>query len=320
MNIERELPSDFRALGKEIEHKDCGRRLDEFLAEQFPFLTRSSWKKRIKNDEVLINRKAVRAAYRLRVDDSICYFHPQVSEPEVDRKIEVLWEQDGIIAVYKPSNLPMHEGGRYFKNTFSEVIREKLGHEWAAVHRLDRETSGIVLCAGTPELRAKLSEEFRHRVMKKVYIAFVRGIPTNDQWSVNEKIGDYPHSSFRLKKWVVQDGLPSQTFFEVVEKTNSHCYLRVLPLTGRTHQIRIHAAWYGLPLVGEKKYYPDESVFLEYMDHGLTERVLRLTEADRLCLHAACLSFLHPVTEKLVELECPVPEDMQSIWKQLADS
>jgi len=317
--IEYEVPKDYRALGKAIELTDNGRRIDEFLSANFPFLSRSSWKKKIKDSEILINLNKVRASYRLKPTDHVCYYQPRSEEPEVDKDIEVIWENEGVIAVYKPSNLPMHEGGKYFKNTFAEVIKEKVGLEWAAVHRLDRETSGIVLCAGTQYLRAKLSEEFRDRVMKKTYTAIARGVPKQKDWLVDEKIGDLTSSSFRLKKWVVDDGQPSQTYFKMLDQTETHSYLRVFPRTGRTHQIRVHAAWYGLPLVGEKKYYPDEGIFLEYMEEGLTERVVRLTESRRLCLHATSLSFIHPVTEVLAEVNCPVPQNMASVWKKLAN-
>jgi RluA family pseudouridine synthase len=268
----------------------------------------------------LINGKAVRATYRLKSGDEVCYFLPQESEPQVNRKIAVLWRDAGIMAVEKPSNLPMHEGGRYRLNTFYELLRSEVGEQWAAVHRLDRETSGIVICAGTKDLRNQLSAEFRQRTMKKSYLALVKGVPADDDFTVDAPIGDASQTIFRQKKWVESDGLPAVTRFRVLAKGCYHSLLEAQPLTGRTHQIRVHAAWSGYPLVGDKKYHPDESVYLDYMDNGLTEKVLEAVEGERLCLHAALLSFRRPHSEGIVTVECPMPADMRAISLRLLGS
>jgi RluA family pseudouridine synthase len=317
MQTTNTLPTGFRPLGKPIDVDDTGRRIDEYLAANFPFMSRTLWKKKIQEGQVVINTTVIRGSYRLKNEDSVSYFRPQTEEPEVDKNIEVIWENSGVIAVYKPSNLPMHEGGRYYKNTFSEVIKDKVGPEWAAVHRLDRETSGIVLCAATTHMRNLLSEEFSKRAMKKVYLAIARGVPEKNEWIVDEPIGDQTESKFRLKKWVIPDGLPSITTFQTIAATESHSLLRVFPKTGRTHQIRVHAAWSGLPLVGEKKYYPDEDVYLEYMEHGITENVLRLTECRRLCLHATAIGFVHPITGLECKVVSEMPADMHAAWQAL---
>ena len=309
------LPTGFRPLGKPIDMDNTGRRIDEYLAANFPFMSRSLWKKKIQEGEVVINTASIRGSYRLKNEDSICYYRPHSEEPEVDKNIAVIWEESGVIAVYKPSNLPMHEGGRYYKNTFSQVIKDKIGPEWAAVHRLDRETSGIVLCAATTEMR-----QFRVRAMKKVYLAIARGVPETKDWIVDQPIGDQTESKFRLKKWVMPDGLPSFTTFQTLATTASHSLLKVFPKTGRTHQIRVHAAWSGLPLVGEKKYYPDEDLYLEYLDHGITDNVLRLTECRRLCLHATAISFVHPITKQTCNIVSEMPMDMMNAWRELSGS
>lgn len=308
---------DFRALGLGVAEKNHGMRLDAYLAANYPFLSRPQWKARISDSQVKVNGRVVRASFKLQESDQICYYRPQSDEPEVDDNIKVIWEKEGVMAVYKPSNLPMHEGGRFRKNTFSEVIRNKIGEEWAAIHRLDRETSGIVLCAADKNLRNKLSAEFRERTMSKTYLAIARGVPEKDEWIIDAPIGEAKETTFRLKKWVEEDGLPSVTSYKILDKTDTHCLLQVSPKTGRTHQIRVHSAWYGLPLVGEKKYYPDETVYIEYMDHGLTERVVRLSESERLCLHATSLVFRHPVSEEVSLVDSPMPEDMAVVWERL---
>lgn len=316
-NKELQDPEHFRSLGLPIKIEDAERRVDEFLGTCYPFLSREKWKRRINENQVHVNCRPVRRTYKLRLGDNITYYRPESEEPEVNKNIKVIWEKDGIIGVYKPSNLPMHEGGMFRKNTFAEVLKNTLGPEWAAVHRLDRETSGVVLCADDKDLRNDLSAKLRLRNMEKYYLAIGRGVPEEQSWHVDAPIGEAKKTIFRTKRWVEDDGLPSLTYFDVLESTKTHSLMRVFPKTGRTHQIRVHSAWKGFPLVGEKKYYPDETVYLEYLENGLTDRVLCLTEADRLCLHAKSLRFEHPRTKEDCFIEVDMPDDMKEIWDRL---
>ena len=308
---------NYRNLGKEVIDLDRGKRIDRFLGEKFLFHSRNEWSKRLKRGEVFVNAKVVKSSYKLHLNDRISYFCPPSWEPEVDRGIKVIWEENGVLAIYKPSNLPMHEGGRYRKNTFSVVLREKIGEEWSAVHRLDRDTSGIVLCAKNQKLRNSLSAELRERTMQKTYFAIVHGHMSKQTIQVNKPLGETPNSLFRIKNWVIPNGLPSITNFEVLDVKDKYSLLKVSPLTGRTHQIRIHASYIGHHLIGDKKYHPDETVFLEYLDYGFTDNVKRAVKFDRLCLHAGQLSFKHPISGKRCIVSSEIPDDMKTIWKKL---
>lgn len=307
--------NDYRNLGKAILPEEAGIRIDRHLGERFLFLSRNEWSKRLRKGEVFVNLVPVKSSYRLRPNDEICYLCPPSKEPEVNREIQVVWEKDGVIGVYKPPNLPMHEGGRYRKNTFYELVINEIGPEWAAVHRLDRETSGIVLCANTPELRNTLSKELRERTMEKTYYAIVHGIPKEQKFLVDEPLGETLETTFRVKNWVIPGGMPSQTHYELLETKGDYSLLKVSPKTGRTHQIRIHSSFLGHHLIGDKKYHPDESIYLEYLGHGFTDRVESAVKYDRLCLHATNLKFLHPLDNQLCEIDIPMPEDMQNIWE-----
>lgn len=311
------LPSEFRRLGKPIDNGYAGRRIDFYLGKEFLFRSRTNWQGVIDAGKVLVNGRSVKPSYMLSTGDEVCYFRPVSSEPEVNKNISVIWEKDGLIAIHKPSNLPMHEGGAYRKNTFCEVLKDAFGPEWAPTHRLDRETSGIVLCSDKSALRTELSGDFYHKRISKRYVAFANGEGPEDQWDVNQPIVETKNTSFRIKYWVEPGGLPSQTHFRVKERIPGFTYLEVSPRTGRTHQIRVHSAWSGLHLVGDKKYFPDESIYLEYYDKGFSERVRQACHFDRLCLHAAYLSFTHPGDKKRYEVECEVPEDMKQIWASL---
>lgn len=309
-----------RNLGRAVTADVAGERIDAYLAKEYPFLSRAGWQKRIADGSLLVNGMPRKVSGRLREGDLVTMWAPITQEPEVDRNVQVIWEHQGVIAAFKPGNLPMHENGPYKKNTFHELIGALVGREWAAVHRLDRETSGIVLCAATPELRAKLAEGLERRAFKKQYLAIARGAPADDGWTANGPIGDLVESQIRIKKWVVPiaaGGQHAQTHFTVIGRKPEACLLHARPVTGRTNQIRIHAAHHGHVLFGDKLYHPDEAVFLEYFEHGQTENVTERTGFHRLCLHATAMEFTHPGTQERVLVESPLPPDLQGFWDAL---
>ena len=307
----------YRGLGGKITSVWAGERVDYYLAREFPFLSRSGWQKRIEDGTLRLNGERAKVAGRLHAGDRITMWAPAEVEPDVDRDVRVLWESQGVMVAFKPGNLPMHENGPYRKNTFAEFIAAVAGPEWAAVHRLDRETSGIVLCAATPDLRATLAKDLAARKMAKEYLAIARGAPVDRGWTEDGPIGDLVESQIRIKKWVVEGGLNAKTHFSVRASKNTGCLLQAKPVTGRTNQIRIHAAVRGHVLFGDKLYHPDEAVFLEYFEHGQTDNVTARTGFHRLCLHAAAMEFTHPGTKARERVESPLPDDLQAFWDRL---
>lgn len=308
-------PGEFRRIGGPIPLDAAGQRADAYLARNFPFFSRSTWQGRIRDGMVLVNGKAIPdAAYKLKAEEMISFWHPQQHEPEVDTDVYPIWKQGAVMAVYKPGNLPMHENGPYRKNTMYHLIREKIGTEWAAVHRLDRETSGIVLCGATQEVRQQLSKALFSREVEKEYLAIVHGNPVQDSWKELGPIGEPVGSKIRIKRWVVPGGLPSETWFHTQEHRGEYALLRAFPKTGRTNQIRIHAAYAGHYLVGDKLFYPDEDIFDEYVKYGNTPNVEARTGFRRLCLHATAISFRHPENGRITTVRCPMPQDMREFW------
>jgi 23S rRNA pseudouridine1911/1915/1917 synthase len=322
MEDQSTFESQYRRLGGSVNELHDGQRIDQYLANNFKFLTRSGWQKRISLGEVLVNRSTPKISYKLRPGDEVLFFHPLTAEPNVDKGIRVLWQDGPVMAIYKPSGLPMHENGAYRKNTFAHLVSSTIGPEWSAVHRLDRETSGIVLCGCEHAVRKKLADDFEAKRIEKEYLLIVKGIPREIQWTCQGPLGDLLESQIRIKKWVVEGGLPSLTDFFVESTTRSgHALVRAYPKTGRTNQIRIHAAYSGHWILGDKLYHPNEEVFLEYWKTGrTTDFILGETGFHRLCLHAASLSFLHPSSNKRVRIESPLPEDMQDLWISLSDT
>jgi 23S rRNA pseudouridine1911/1915/1917 synthase len=304
----------FRPLGLPVSSYHAGERADAYLARQFPFLSRAGWQKRLRTAGVLVDGRPADVSYRLREGQQLVLHHPPSVEPEVDRAIYPLWRKGAVMAVFKPAPLPMHENGPYRKNTFAELVKTELGPEWSAVHRLDRETSGIVLCGATTAVRNQLARSLAERNLYKEYLAITHGLSREERWIETGPIGDLTTSGIRIKKWVVPDGQSAETHFEVLEKSARSTLLKAVPKTGRTNQIRIHAAYAGLHLIGDRLFHPDEEVFLEWFVHGLTAHVVRQSGFRRCLLHAHALAFVHPEDGKVHEVRCEMPDDMRDYW------
>lgn len=315
LNLEDE--SSFRPLGRPIAPEKAGERADLYLAQNFPFLSRVGWVKRLNKSEVLVDGSPVDRAYKLRSGQAISFYFPKTVEPEVNRDIYPIWRVGAVMAVFKPAPLPMHENGSYRHNTFAELLKEEVGPEWSAVHRLDRETSGIVLCGATNEVRKQLSFALQDRTLQKEYFAIAHGVPEHDSWIEDGPIGDLQTSEIRIKKWVVPDGLPSETHFHRLESRQGYSLLRARPKTGRTNQIRIHSAYAGHHLVGDRLFYPGEDLWLDWYMNGVTPGIIEKTGHLRCLLHAHALSFRHPENGKTYDVSSPLPDDMQLFWDQL---
>lgn len=311
---------DFRPLGRGITAAENGWRIDVYLAKNFRFLSRAGWQKRLDQGMVRLDGMSVGSAQRVREGQVVDFYYPPTVEPEVDRGIYPLWRKGAVMAVFKPAPLPMHENGLYRKNTFATLLQDELGPEWAAVHRLDRETSGIVLCAATYEARRDLANSLARRTLRKEYLAIAHGTCREPYWVDSGPIGDLSDSAIRIKKWVVPEGLPSETHFQVLEQKAEHVLLKALPKTGRTNQIRIHAAHAGHHLVGDRLFFPDEQIFLEWYVRGLTDEIVSRTGHRRCLLHAHALQFVHPEDQKTYEVRCPLPDDMEKFWDRLGQA
>lgn len=309
-----ESDQSWRRIGPPVSDLENGARFDGYLAKHFLFFSRSAWQKRIDDELVLVNARPLKCSAKLKSGDTITMFSPPVAEPEVDRNVHVIWQDGPVMALYKPGNLPMHESGPYRKNTFTEIVWQTFGREWSAVHRLDRETSGIVLCGSTPDSRASLAKALARRDVSKQYLAICRGTPEEQDWFCDGPIGDLTESAIRIKKWVVPDGLPSSTAFSIEDSANGSVLLRARPFTGRTNQIRIHAAFSGHVIYGDKLYHEDEGIFLDFFAKGATDSVLERAGFRRLCLHATGIEFEHPESKKRCYVECPMPDDMADFW------
>ena len=302
-----------RRLGTAIDDQSSGLRLDEFLADKFPFFSRTGWQREITRGVVQINGLAARkSAQRLQLGDELCRLHPLGEEPDVDMEMPILWNDGELAAVFKPAGLPMHEAGHYRRKTVAGVLPKILGPDWCPVHRLDRETSGLLLCARRPNVRAVLTEMWTNREVKKTYLAVTHGVPVDDSWIVNLPIKADRFD--RTNRAVVSDdGLEAVTKFQTLAKCENGALLEAKPLTGRTNQIRVHLSALGMPIVGDKVYSDNATILELYRKEGNTPRVQDMAGFPRHALHATSLIFTHPLNGNEIQLHSALPDDLQAL-------
>jgi RluA family pseudouridine synthase len=300
----------------------AGRSLLDFHTQRFKYQTCEQWKLEIGRGKVTVNGKAASIDYLLEIDDIVAYSFVH-TEPPVDINIQIMHEEESFLVANKPGNLPSHADGKYIKNTLIFLLRQRLadkGFRGAIhlAHRLDRETSGIIVTAKTKTAHQSLLRQFEARTVEKEYIAIVRGVINNSSFEVKGFLVPDQDSCISIRKKVVSYDGPgakySATAFEVMERFASSTMVRCRPVTGRTNQIRAHLAHAGFPLVGDKLYGRTDEEFLHFAKNvraGCYDLPPWL-ETPRHLLHASRLIINHPVSGELLVFNAPVPEDMKS--------
>jgi 23S rRNA pseudouridine1911/1915/1917 synthase len=249
----------------------------------------------------------------VRTGEVIVIERPAPVEPPVPRDFTVLVEEESFIAIDKPAGLPIHTTAKFWRNTLTALLRELYpGQAVQVCHRLDRETSGVLLIARGPAASSSLKMAFARRKVAKTYLAVVRGVP-----AASEGVIDRPmkllETRTRIMMGIAADGLPAVTRYRVRQSFGSHALLELNPETGRQHQIRVHLAAIGHPIVGDKLYGAGEEAFVAYCDGGLTPELLaRFDGLPRQALHAHRLVFPHPRTGEGVTVESPLPADLSA--------
>ncbi|MBA4373987.1 MAG: hypothetical protein C0402_14145 [Thermodesulfovibrio sp.] len=300
----------------------AGRSLLDFHTQRFKYQTREAWELEIGRGKVTVNGRAAATDYLLKMNDIIAYSFVH-TEPPVDRNIQILHEEETFLVANKPGNLPSHAAGHYIRNTLIYLLRQRLadkGFHGALhlAHRLDRETSGIIVLAKTKSAHQSLLRQFEAGTVAKEYIAIARGIINSPSFEVKGFLVPDEDSCISIKKKVVsEDGAGakySATAFEVMERFASFTMVRCRPVTGRTNQIRAHLADAGYPLVGDKLYGRTDEEFLHFAENvraGCYD-LLPWMETPRHLLHASQLIIHHPVSGESLAFNAPLPEDMKA--------
>ena len=250
-------------------------------------------------------------SYKVQINDEITI--EEIEAKEIDLKaqdipIEIIYEDDDILVVNKPKGLVVHPANGNPDGTLVNAIMylckdslSGIGGEIrpGIVHRLDKDTSGLLIVAKNDKAHINLSEQIKNREVKKIYTALVRGLPKENEATINMPIGRITKD--RKKMAVTKNGKEAVTHFKVIERYNGYALLEIKIDTGRTHQIRVHMAQIGYPVVGDAVYSNGKNPF------GVEGQML----------HAKSLEFKHPITEKIMKLEAELPEYFKDVLDRL---
>jgi RluA family pseudouridine synthase len=303
-------------LGCTVDAYRDGWELSRFLAHRFRYHPPEIWTERIVEGSVRINGRVAAPDDPVTKGDRVEYtlLH---AEPPVDFAFEVLHEDEQLLAVAKSGNLPVHAGGKFIRHTLIATLRQRWGAELRLAHRLDRETSGVVVLAKSKGVAHDLEVEFRERRVDKEYLAILRGEIAED-FSVDAPIARGRAVVPSYRRVVVEGGQRAVTRFEVLAARAGLSLVRVRPESGRTNQIRVHAAHSGHPVLGDKIYGVPEEIAAEFVAQGETERVLAAAGASRHLLHCRSLAFRHPGEGRRLTIEAPIPADFAAFSAALA--
>ena len=297
-----------------VEKEKAGKRLDAYLSLENNSISRTMIQKLIDENHIMVNEKVTKASYKVAEGDRITLEEvkpKEISLKAQDIAIDVIYEDKDIIVVNKPKGLVVHPANGNPDGTLVNAIMaickgslSGIGGEIrpGIVHRLDKDTSGIIIIAKNDEAHIKLSEQIKNREVKKTYIALVRGFIKENEATINMPIGRSPKD--RKKMAVVKNGKNAITHIKVLERFNNYTLLQVNIETGRTHQIRVHLSQIGYPIVGDYTYSNGKNEF------GIVGQ----------CLHAKSLKFRHPITNEEMYLEAELPQYFKDVIKKLEET
>jgi RluA family pseudouridine synthase len=279
-----------------------------FLERRFSYHTREQWIDRIRMGAVTLDGGTVDPNHVLCTKEEIVYLPPPAPEPPVDPRFTVLYEDADLLAVAKSGNIPTSPSGKYWHNCLRHVLQRELGLAAVhAVHRLDRETSGVNLFAKKPKAAGLLGDSFAAGLVEKQYAAILRGhLPARNVF-VTAPL-QAAGSSVSIKQGVHPAGRASQTRYILRALLPDACLVDVYPETGRTHQIRAHASFLGHPVWGDHLYGQSEDNFIAYIHNP--ERDWK----SRQLLHASRLRFPHPSSGKVVEVSS-APDVLMEVFR-----
>ncbi|MEE3253960.1 MAG: RluA family pseudouridine synthase [Nitrospinota bacterium] len=232
----------------------CGLSIEEYFSKRFTYQSLEAWVQQIKNGDIFVNGVTAETGYILKAGDRIVTHAGIRQEPPADRRMTVIYEDLDIRVFNKPAPIPVHPSGRYFQNSMTEVLKQLYPEEIPRpVQRLDVITTGIIVFARTREAAAALMEEFQSHRIKKEYLAMVEGKPKEKKFFIDAPIGVLK-GSHRGVGDLVEKAKPAKTKIQWLSSKNGRSLLKVVPLSGRTNQIRVHLSSYGLPIYNDKVY------------------------------------------------------------------
>lgn len=295
----------------QVSAEDKGERIDVFLAKGMKDLSRSAIQRLVTDGQITVNGKTVKTNYKLRIEDQIAVSIPEPRTLELmaeDIPLDVVYEDDDIIVINKARGMVVHPATGNYSGTLVNALLEHCedlsGINGVArpgiVHRLDKDTSGVMIAAKTDRAHMNLAEQIKEHTASRRYITIVHGNIKEEQGVIKGPIGRHPSDRKKMAVTFV-NSKEAITKFRVMERFGPYTLVECRLLTGRTHQIRVHMAYIGHPVVGDPKYGPERPHF----------------SIAGQALHSAELTIQHPVTQEKMVFAAALPEDMEKILLEL---
>lgn len=284
----------------EITENQAGERIDRFLADSQD-LTRSFLQKILKEGEVIVNGKSVKANYKLRKGDRIEFEIPEAVEPDIvaeDIPLSILYEDADVLAVDKPKGMVVHPAAGHYSRTLVNAVMYHCKGELSGingvlrpgiVHRIDRDTTGSIIICKNDMAHNEIARQLKEHSINRRYRAIVTGVLKDEEGTIEGAIGR--DKKDRKKMAITADGKPAVTHYRVLQRFKHYTYVECVLETGRTHQIRVHMASIGHPLLGDEVYGRRSDKY----------------KCEGQCLHAMTLGFHHPRTGEYIEVNAPLP-------------
>jgi 23S rRNA pseudouridine1911/1915/1917 synthase len=327
----------FRAFEHSVLEEESGQRVDALLAAHLNEYSRVFLRKVVQDGGTQVDGEVVKPSFRVRPGQQIAAQLPPPPsdgpQPE-EIPLSILYEDEHLIAVDKPPNMVVHPAKGHWSGTLTSALAfhfQQLSNVGGAtrpgiVHRLDRDTSGVIVIAKTNSVHLALAAQFESRDVLKEYWAITLGKVGMDRDIVRAPIGPHP---YQRDKMAIRDGHPdsreAETMFEVLERFEGYTVIRCLPKTGRTHQIRVHMAHVGTPVLCDKLYAGHSQITRGQLARRLARRLPPQPGDDdvvlnRQALHARRLRLQHPVTGETLQLESPLPHDLLRVVEVLREA
>lgn len=294
-----------------VDENSQGERLDVHLTKQIETISRSHAQKLISSGQVMVNDKSVKSNYKLTLNDAIVVNIPDAQPAEIAPEhipLDILYEDNDVIVINKPRGMVVHPAAGNYQGTLVNALLEHCEGlsgingviRPGIVHRLDKDTSGVMIAAKTDRAHINLAKQIKDRTASRKYLAIVHGNIKEADGVINAPIGR--HSADRKKMAVTfNNSKEAKTLFKVIERFGNYTLVECKLLTGRTHQIRVHMAYIGNPVVGDPKYGPERKHF----------------PIKGQALHSKELTFQHPVTGAIMTFMADLPPDMTNILASL---
>lgn len=293
----------------EVQFEQEGERLDKFLSIIYPEFSRAFFQKLIKSKQVSVNETPQKASYCVKIDDIVTVEIPDAVETTIEPEnipLDILYEDDDVLIVNKPKGMVVHPSAGHYSGTLVNAIMYHCKDTLSGingeirpgiVHRIDMDTTGSLIVCKNDEAHVNIAQQIKEHSVNRIYVGIVCGYVKEDSGTVEGAIGRHP---IERKKMAINEknGKPAITHYKVLERFKNYTYMQFKLETGRTHQIRVHMASIGHPLLGDTLYSSGRSPFKHLQGQ---------------CLHAKTIGFIHPKTGEYMEYSAPLPEYFEKL-------